>query len=449
MKKLSFILVVFSAVCLLAAGDLLARGGGGGLGGGGMSRGGGASFSRPSAGRTPSVSRPSPRPSMPSASRPSASRPSAGARPSVGTRPSAGALPGAGTRPSAGTRPGTGVAARPSAGQLQSFLDLSPSGGAARPSTLPATRPGSAGLGGAVAGGIAGGIAGGAAADFLRDSGARPSTLPATGQGPGVGERPGVGQRPGIGERPGAGQLPADRPLAANRPDRIQNREGRQGQRQDRRGEIGNQLPVDRGNWFNNNFWQSHPHPHWRFGYGRNWWAWATWGGITGWVGYGWTDPSYYNYGENIYYEGDAVYYGDQAVASAEEYAQHAEQIATSVPQADPEKVEWLPLGVFALTPDGQSSGPPPTMFLQLAISKEGIIAGTFQNTATDSVQSVEGMADRASQRAAWTVVGKTRPIMETGVLNLTENTAPALVHFADGQTQQWLLARLEEPKSN
>ena len=55
-------------------------------------------------------------------------------------------------------------------------------------------------------------------------------------------------------------------------------------------------------------------------------------------------------------------------------------------------------------------------------------------------------MADKATQRAAWTVVGKTRPIMETGIANLTEDTAPALVHFADGQTQQWLMVRLEEP---
>jgi hypothetical protein len=55
-------------------------------------------------------------------------------------------------------------------------------------------------------------------------------------------------------------------------------------------------------------------------------------------------------------------------------------------------------------------------------------------------------MADKKTQRAAWTVVGKTRPIVETGIANLTQDTAPALVHFADGQTQQWLMVRLEEP---
>lgn len=164
-------------------------------------------------------------------------------------------------------------------------------------------------------------------------------------------------------------------------------------------------------------------------------------------MGYGWSEPVYYSYGENVYYEDNSVYYGDEIVATGEEYTQQAEAIAASAPDAVPENAEWMPLGVFAVTPDGQASGPDPTLFLQLAISKEGIISGTLHNSATNSTQTVEGMADKATQRSAWTVAGQTRPIMETGINNLTEDTAPALVHFADGQTQQWLLVRLEEPK--
>jgi hypothetical protein len=37
---------------------------------------------------------------------------------------------------------------------------------------------------------------------------------------------------------------------------------------------------------------------------------------------------------------------------------------------------------------------------------------------------------------------------MGTVISNLTQDTAPVLVHFEDGQTQQWLLVRLEEPAS-
>ena len=166
---------------------------------------------------------------------------------------------------------------------------------------------------------------------------------------------------------------------------------------------------------------------------------WATWAALGGWIGYGSGEPTSYTYGENIYYEGDQVYYGDQAVATADQYAEQADAIAASAPQTKPESGEWLPLGVFAITQDGQASGVEPTLFMQLAISKEGVIAGTFKNMATGQVQTLEGMADKKSQRVAWCVAGQKRPIMETGISNLTQDSSPALIHFADGQTQQWL----------
>ncbi len=116
------------------------------------------------------------------------------------------------------------------------------------------------------------------------------------------------------------------------------------------------------------------------------------------------------------------------------------------MPEVDPDTVEWMPLGVFALTQkDGAVEDA--TLYLQLAVSKEGIIAGTFQNTATDKSFEVEGTIDEKSQRAAWGPVGESWPIMETGLYNLTENEAGALLHFEDGQTQQWSMTRLDEPK--
>jgi hypothetical protein len=154
-----------------------------------------------------------------------------------------------------------------------------------------------------------------------------------------------------------------------------------------------------------------------------------------------------YNYGDNVYYQGDQVYYGDQPVATAAEYADQAAAIATNIPDTKPAPEDWMSLGVFAMTHDGEPTGADPTMFLQLAVSKQGMINGTFQNTATDVAHQIEGMVDKQTQRAAWTPVGKDRPIMETGIVNLTQETTPALVHFADGSTQQWLLVRLDKPK--
>jgi hypothetical protein len=231
--------------------------------------------------------------------------------------------------------------------------------------------------------------------------------------------------------------------MTDNRAGRIDNRQQYQDNRMGRRDEVRNQVQENHPRL---DFWSDHP------GWGA-WrinapYRWAAWGAMTGWLGagYGWTEPVPYSYGENVYYQDNSVYYGDQPVATAEEYAEQAETIIASAPSVAPEQTEWLPLGVFALTQDGEASGPDPSMFLQLAISKQGVIAGTLHNTVTNSTKTIEGVADKATQRCAWVVEGKTRPIMETGISNLTSETAPALVHFEDGQTQQWLMVRLEDP---
>ena len=66
-----------------------------------------------------------------------------------------------------------------------------------------------------------------------------------------------------------------------------------------------------------------------------------------------------------------------------------------SAPQVSPDQADWMPLGVFALTPDGQASGPDPSLFLQLAVSKEAVIRGTLNNSATNNTQTIEGMDHR------------------------------------------------------
>ncbi len=147
-----------------------------------------------------------------------------------------------------------------------------------------------------------------------------------------------------------------------------------------------------------------------------------------------------------MYYEDGSVYYGDQPVCTEVQYIEQAEQIALSEPATQPAPHDWLPLGVFAVTQAGQPTGADPTMFVQLAVSKQGVINGTFQNTATNTVKAIEGMVDKQTQRAAWTLAGESRPLMETGIVNLTENATSALVHFPDNTTQQILLVRLEKP---
>ena len=107
-----------------------------------------------------------------------------------------------------------------------------------------------------------------------------------------------------------------------------------------------------------------------------------------------------------------------------------------------------MSLGVFAITQDGEPSGPAPTRYLQLQVNRDGLITGTLQNLSTGDVQQIEGAVDKESQRSAWTVVDQQWPLMESGISNLTKDETAVLVHFEDGQTQQWLLVRMDDPDS-
>ena len=232
---------------------------------------------------------------------------------------SAGGLPG-------GARPGATPGSRPTAGQLNNFLDVP------RPST----------------GAISGARPGGAANDFLRGNvatqlpanvaGNRPAQLPAGGI---AGNRPaqlpagGVNRpsqlpgginaanRPGVGNGAIAG---ARGDFAGNRPQRVENRQQLQQNRQQRHDEIRDQVGHDHP-W--RDFWSDHPGwAAWRI---TRPYRWATWGASSAWCGsYGWSTATPYNYGENVYYQDDQVYYGDQPVATADQYTEQAAAIAAS-----------------------------------------------------------------------------------------------------------------------
>ena len=178
----------------------------------------------------------------------------------------------------------------------------------------------------------------------------------------------------------------------------------------------------------------------------REVWRAATWPSTYDWVGTTST-PVYYDYGNTIVYQGDTVYTNGQEVASSEQYYEQASGLASSGQPAEnepePQADDWLPLGVFAVTQEGQSQS---NMTFQLAVNKEGIIRGNFENILADNVEPVQGSVDKQSQRIAWTIGDNKEIVVETGLSNLTMEQAPALVHFGADNTQQVLLVRLEEP---
>ena len=111
---------------------------------------------------------------------------------------------------------------------------------------------------------------------------------------------------------------------------------------------------------------------------------------------------------------------------------------------AAPSDGDWMPLGVFLLTKNGEKDSHD---VFQLAINKQGIIRGNFQDSADDKTEAVQGSAE--PQDAARRLHRRRQAdstVIETGLYNLTKDEAPVLIHFGADRTEQWLLVRLKNP---
>jgi hypothetical protein len=206
-----------------------------------------------------------------------------------------------------------------------------------------------------------------------------------------------------------------------------------------------------RTNWpyyhsFSGNWWTSHP-TAWRPAAwtGAAAWAWTGWAALA--LGCGLSEvPIYYDYGNTIVYQGGNVYDCGTDMGTQEQYAQQATNLAAQGQQANPPATaQWQSLGVFALVQgDDKSSN---TMF-QLAVDPNGTIRGNYYDGLMDSTTPVYGSVDKKTQRAAWYIGDKKTTVFDCGFYNLTQDQTPVLVHFGDNKTQQWLLVRMQQPKT-
>jgi hypothetical protein len=294
---------------------------------------------------------------------------------------------------------------RPTQGQVQNFLNLPKSSERAKP-----------GLG------TLGAAGGGAAAALALQRLAKPGG----GDGHRAGVDPALTDRSGIGDnRPGRNAQVAQQ---------IRNNYRQQNILDSRWAEKHPHLANDR---WHKQVWRNHD---WHY-----WWRPATWAIASAWFPWGWSSPVSYDYGDNVLYDNDIVYMNGEQVATADEYYQQANQLASTAKVDTTDKTEWLPLGVFALSRG--DTGVSNTV-LQLAVSKTGVISGTYYNSDTDIARPVKGAVDKKTQLAAWTFAdGKdTNIVMEAGINNLTQDQTELLVHFGKDITQQWLMVRLQEP---
>jgi hypothetical protein len=110
-------------------------------------------------------------------------------------------------------------------------------------------------------------------------------------------------------------------------------------------------------------------------------------------------------------------------------------------------QLEWLPLGVFAVTPDGQAQA---DVLVQLAVTQDGVIGGTAFDQRSGAASPVEGMVDRDTQRAVWSYndANNKRIVMETSIYNLTQPEATGLVHYGPDDMRVVELVRLEQPEA-
>lgn len=154
---------------------------------------------------------------------------------------------------------------------------------------------------------------------------------------------------------------------------------------------------------------------------------------------------TYYDYEENVAFEDGMVSYEGETIATEEEYYQQTETIADAGTETQDE--EWLPLGVFAIISEADQTNT--DKVIQLAINREGVVRGNYQDMLTEQVIPVSGSVDKESKRVALKFENNDSLIVEIGMYNLTNDEVPALVHFDASRREPRTLIRLHNPEEN
>ena len=186
--------------------------------------------------------------------------------------------------------------------------------------------------------------------------------------------------------------------------------------------------------------WRYHHYHSWWY-----WWGWSTWDDVYVWVDNDWDEGWEYEYDDNVVFDDEVVFINEEPVATAEDYIEIGEELANADEPAEDAELEWRPLGVFLMATT--ETDPDPRMMIQLVLSKDGRVGGTYHHVDTQSSRAVDGSLDKETQRIAFTIGDKSDDVCEVGLESLTRDEAPMWVHFQNGRkTQTWTLIRLEAP---
>lgn len=202
--------------------------------------------------------------------------------------------------------------------------------------------------------------------------------------------------------------------------------------------------------WYYRNRWWGGP----VYGASINPWVWwrpAAWTGLAAFLGGAAVATQLdRDYGTQVYYDQTNYYIEGQPVATAPQYRQQALELAATEPSEEPfipaeqgDNGGWYPLGVWALTQEEKGDA---VMFYQLAVNKSGEVSGAYSNALTGESSPVTGRVDFATQRVAWRTGDSDSTALEANLAGLTKEFTPVFVHYGTGQTQEWLLVRMEDP---
>ena len=209
--------------------------------------------------------------------------------------------------------------------------------------------------------------------------------------------------------------------------------------------------------------WGKPYHYHRNYYGGYRPWVWTDWGGLAAWLAISRQPIIYRNYYYPTEYYSTEYYTttppsenslsedlveNEPADSAIDDQGSTVEQIAELADlgkdlKEDPNR-KWMPLGIFAITPNAEVAS---DIMVQLAVSKDGMVEGSYHNRPAEVTLPIYGAVDKKSQKVAWRIKDGAI-LMETGLNGLTESGAKVKVVFEGDATEMWQMHRLTKQQA-
>ncbi len=116
------------------------------------------------------------------------------------------------------------------------------------------------------------------------------------------------------------------------------------------------------------------------------------------------------------------------------------EEPATAEDDTEAAEPEWVNLGVYELLAPGEAAA---TRWMELAVARDGRVAGNYFDRALGDVDPIHGRADPESMRLWWSV-GEGTAVFQTTFDELMQPEGRLSVQPAEGEPDHWRIVRRE-----